>query len=273
MHTSHLVSIITVTYNAEKYLEQTIRSVIAQTYPNIEYIIIDGGSTDGTIDIIKKYSDRIAHWVSEPDKGIYDAMNKGIRFAHGELIGIVNASDYYAKDTIQKVVEAYQTHPNAGILHGNINMLNEDGSLFKHKVADTNLQHLEKGFFIFHPTFFVAKRVYDTMGLYDTTFRLAADYDFALRCWKAGTEFYHIDSVLSNFRVGGATNQQRQKSLAESKRALINNGVSEQAAEKTYLIWKSKMRKDILARFVYDKLRKILPFAFVQKTSEFIKIR
>ena len=94
MHTSHLVSIITVTYNAEKYLEQTIRSVIAQTYPNIEYIIIDGGSTDGTIDINKKYSDRIAHWVSEPDKGIYDAMNKGIRFAHGELIGIVNASDY-----------------------------------------------------------------------------------------------------------------------------------------------------------------------------------
>lgn len=273
MNTSPLVSIITVTYNAKNYLEQTIQSVIAQTYPNIEYIIIDGGSTDGTIDVIKKYDNHIAHWVSEPDRGIYDAMNKGIRLAHGKLIGMVNASDYYEPNTVQRVIEAYQAKPNVGIFHGNINMLNEDGSFFKRKVADTNLQHLETGFSIFHPTFFVAKRVYDTMGLYDTTFRLAADYDFALRCWKAGTEFYHIDSVLSNFRVGGATNQQRQKSLAESKRALINNGISEQAAEKTYLIWKSKMRKDIFARFVYDKLRTILPFAFVQKTSEFIKIK
>lgn len=273
MSTSTLVSIITVTYNAKNYIGQTIQSVIAQTYPNIEYIIIDGGSTDGTVDIIKKYKDHIAHWVSEPDKGIYDAMNKGISFAHGELIGIVNASDYYAEDTVQKVVEAYQTHLNAGLFHGNINMLNEDGSLFKHKIADSNLQHLETGFSIFHPTFFVTKNVYDKMGLYDTTFRLAADYDFALRCWKAGIGFYYIDSVLSNFRVGGATNQQRLQSLEESKKALLNNGISEQDAEHTYSIWITKMRKDIFARSVYDKLRTILPFAFVQKISEFIKIK
>lgn len=273
MNTSPLVSIITVTYNAKNYLEQTIQSVIAQTYPNIEYIIIDGGSTDGTIDVIKKYDNHIAHWVSEPDRGIYDAMNKGIRLAHGKLIGMVNASDYYEPNTVQRVIEAYQAKPNVGIFHGNINMLNEDGSFFKRKVADTNLQHLEMGFSIFHPTFFVTANVYETMGLYDIHFRLAADYDFALRCWKAGVIFHHIDSILSNFRVGGATNQQRLQSLEESKQALINNGIPEQEANHAYAVWKSKMQKDIVARYFYDLLRKIFPTYLIQKITPHIQIK
>ena len=100
-----LVSVITVTYNAKSYLEQTIQSVFAQTYPHIEYIIIDGASTDGTLDIIKRHEKKIAFWVSEKDNGIYDAMNKGIRAANGELIGIINASDYYEPDTISEVVK------------------------------------------------------------------------------------------------------------------------------------------------------------------------
>lgn len=102
------VSIITVVYNGVKNIEQTIKSVLHQTYSNIEYIVIDGGSTDGSLDIIKKYSDSISYWVSEADKGIYDAMNKGISKATGDLIGIINSDDWYEPDAIMNMVTAYE---------------------------------------------------------------------------------------------------------------------------------------------------------------------
>ncbi len=268
-----LVSIITVTFNAKDYLEQTIKSVIAQTYTPIEYIIIDGGSTDGTIDIIKRYSNNLSYWISEPDKGIYDAMNKGISHAKGKLIGIVNASDFYEQDTVQRVVAASNQNPQAGIFHGNINMLNEDGSLFKVKQPNTDMQQLTKGFGIYHPTFFVRKSVYDTMGCYDTTFRLAADYDFALRCWRNDIVFCYINRVLSNFRIGGATNKRRLLGLEESKKALLQNGLSHAEAENTYTQWVHNMRKDIRLRRIYDLLRKIFPQKWIYIISQYVHIR
>lgn len=106
-----LISIITVVYNGEKYLEQTIQSVINQTYKNIEYIVIDGGSTDGTLDIIKKYEEHISYWVSESDKGLYDAMNKGIGVAKGELIGMINSDDWYELEAVEIMAEAYKNNP------------------------------------------------------------------------------------------------------------------------------------------------------------------
>ena len=119
MERQPVFSIITVTYNAERWLERTILSVLSQSYPNIEYIIIDGGSTDGTVDIIKKYEERIAYWVSEPDKGIYDAMNKGIQKATGEWINFMNAGDVYAANDV--LVQLMQCeHSEARILRGNI---------------------------------------------------------------------------------------------------------------------------------------------------------
>lgn len=262
-----LVSVITVTFNAQQYIEQTIESVLAQTYQNVEYIIIDGGSTDGTVDIIRRYAERLSYWVTEKDNGIYDAMNKGIRHAKGELIGMVNASDSYENDTIQAVVDAYRLHPENGVFHGNINMLNEDGSLFKQKCANNNLTQLNNGFRLFHPTFFVKKDTYQRIGLYDTSFRLAADYDFALRCRNAGVTFYHIPQVLSNFRVGGATNKQRLNSLNESKMALLKNGVTPQQAEQTYRFWLKQMRKDIVLRKIYNILRKIFPQQLIHHIS------
>lgn len=264
---SPLVSVITVTFNAQRYIEQTIQSVLAQTYPDTEYIIIDGGSTDGTTDIIHRYAGHLSYWVSEKDNGIYDAMNKGIRHAKGQLIGMVNAGDFYEPDTVQRVVDAYMQHPDCGVFHGDINMLNEDGSLFKQKHANTDLQQLDKGFGLFHPTFFIPKAVYEKIGLYDTDFRLAADYDFALRCRNAAVPFCHIPYILSNFRIGGATNRQRRRSIEESKRALLKNGVPAQTAGQAYRQWLRQMRKDIVLRRIYDILRKIFPQQLIHRIS------
>ena len=184
-----LISIITVTRNAEKYLEKTIQSVLAQTYQNIEYLIIGGNSTDGTIEIITNYELRITNtlkyfrFVSENDNGLYDAMNKGIRMAKGDLIGMVNAGDFYEPNAVETVVSTYLQHKDTGILYGNINMLNEDGSFFKLKKSDTNLEKLYKGMSLYHPTFFVAKSVYEKHGLYDLQYKIASDFDFVIRCF------------------------------------------------------------------------------------------
>ena len=133
MKNNPLISVVTVSYNAVLTIEQTILSVINQTYPHIEYIIIDGGSTDGTVDIIKKYANRIAYWVSEPDKGIYDAMNKGIRTAKGEWINFMNAGDlFYSKDTLEKVFSK-SINDNIKVIYGDV-MLNKQGVLSQGKV-------------------------------------------------------------------------------------------------------------------------------------------
>ena len=112
-----LVSIITVVYNGEKYLQQTIDSVVNQSYRNIEFIIIDGGSTDGTLDIIKANEESVSKWISEPDEGLYDAMNKGIRLSRGEIIGMINSDDWYELDAVKIMVEAFLNNPTKNIFH------------------------------------------------------------------------------------------------------------------------------------------------------------
>src|SRR5574342_808175 len=121
-----LVSVITVVYNGARHLEQTLLSVINQGYGNIEYIVVDGGSVDGTLDIIGKYEDRIDYWVSEPDDGTYDAMNKGIELAHGELIGLLNSDDYYEPDAIGIIAGKYKEKPTPQIVFGNAYALPEE---------------------------------------------------------------------------------------------------------------------------------------------------
>lgn len=193
-----LVTIITVVLNGEKYLEQTFKSVFSQSYSNIEYIVIDGGSKDKTIDIIKQYNDQIDYWQSEKDGGIYFAMNKGISLAKGEIIGILNADDYFSDDTVRHVVERY-LKTNADILHGDILLVTENRSERMKPDIDKMFQQPS----IFHPTCFVKKTVYDTIESFDTNYKISADYDFLLRCIKHNYSFYYIPEILSHFRPGG----------------------------------------------------------------------
>ncbi|GHT75655.1 hypothetical protein AGMMS50262_11610 [Bacteroidia bacterium] len=268
-----LISIITVTYNAQDFLEQTMQSVFAQTYSNIEYLIIDGCSQDNTVSIIKKQESKLSYWVSEKDLGVYDAMNKGIRLCKGELIGMINASDYYAPNAVELVVNEYLSNNSDGIFHGNINMLNADGSFFKLKKPDTDLSELYKGISLFHPTFFVSKSIYEKQGLYDIRYKIAADFDFALRCYLAGVHFYYIDNVISNFRLGGLSSNRNNDGMAESRDILIKNGFDNETVQSMVKLWKKLDLKNRKYNIAYNILGKIFPAFIIEKIAAHISVK
>jgi glycosyltransferase involved in cell wall biosynthesis len=195
-----LISIVTVVYNGEKYLEETIQSVINQTYDNVEYIIIDGGSTDRTLDIIRTYEDAIDYWVSEKDNGIYDAMNKGVRFSNGEYIGLLNADDRFEHYTIETIVdEIHKT--KADIFYGDMILINEDQDSTFHRIASHTKLYF--GMSICHPSTFISSSLYKHFNGYDLTYRMASDYDFFLKAKLNKYSFYYIPKVLSRMRDGG----------------------------------------------------------------------
>lgn len=210
------VSIITVVYNGVKHLEQTIKSVLNQTYANIEYIIIDGGSTDGTINIIKKYESNIAHWVSEPDSGIYDAMNKGIKMATGELIGIINSDDWYEPYAVEEIVMAYKDNT---VCYGLMRHISNDEILEIYAPAPCLIPKK----MIPHSTCFVPSNIYRKYGLFDLQYKSCADYHLILRLYKAGVKFEFIEKVIANFRFGGYS--WKTSSLRESFNMRYKMGV------------------------------------------------
>lgn len=196
-----LISIITVVLNGAKTVEQTIQSVLQQDYPRKEYIIIDGGSTDGTLDIIRKYEDRIDYWISVPDKGIFDAMNKGIRMAKGELIGIINADDWYEKNILKLVSEAYINSDKGAVIHGLLRNF-EDEQFYSIKGNSTRVLRYDM---IQHPTCFIPKMLYEKYGYYDEKYRYCADYDLILRFVNRNVPFEFLEKIIANFRIGGVS--------------------------------------------------------------------
>lgn len=200
-----LVSIITVVYNSVGTLEQTIRSVLDQTYPYVEYILVDGGSTDGTLDIVCRYEDQIACWVSEPDDGIYDAMNKGIRLASGELIGILNSDDLYFGYTITEVVRAYEQAGELCALYGDMIKFygegEDGGAFFRGDMTKGAFEQADIG--LNHPTCFIPKAVYVQHGLFDVCYEVGADRELMFRLYGRGVPFVHVGKTLVRFRLGG----------------------------------------------------------------------
>jgi len=202
-----LISIITVVYNGVDFLEETIQSILNQGYKNIEYIIIDGGSTDGTIEIIKKYEEHIDYWVSEPDGGIYDAMNKGILASHGEIIGIVNADDTLYPDTIKKVYEKINSD-NLDYVYGSVDLMDENGTIVGKTIPMDEMNMVLKKYMDMpfpHPSLFVKKEVYRQIGLYDVQFKLSADYDFVLRLLNKNYQGSVLFEPTGKFRSGGSS--------------------------------------------------------------------
>ena len=195
-----LVSIITIVFNGDKFLETTINSVLSQTYSNIEYIIVDGGSTDRSIEIIKKHENSIDYWISERDNGIADAFNKGIALSRGEIIGILNADDWYEADAVQTIISNLKPYP--AIYSGHMKLYNIDGNQFI-KLHKTRPDRLSQTMRVAHPSTFVHRNVYSSVGNFSLEYKIAMDYDFLLRVRSYPFEIITINKVLSNMRLGG----------------------------------------------------------------------
>ena len=200
-------SIITVCYNSEKTIERTIKSVLNQTYKDYEYIIIDGGSTDQTLNIVMQYEPSFEgklKYISEKDNGIYDAMNKGIAMAEGKLIGIVNSDDYYEPDALEIMKNRFDTLDDKEkkhlVMYGFQRIVKDDKEL---AIEIYNHENLDKQM-ISHPTCFVSKETYKDFGVFDTKYKSAADYDLMMRFYhKSDTTFVPVYDVISNFERGG----------------------------------------------------------------------
>lgn len=208
-----LVSIITVVFNGDKYLQQTIDSVVNQSYKNIEYIIIDGGSTDRTLEIIEANKKHVAKWISEEDNGLYDAMNKGIDIADGELIGMINSDDWYELDAVDIVVDAYLSNPHKKIFHADRydTDMNEDRILRRFHPSVFKFKYYAMTYN--HPSMFIKNEEYQ-IHKYNTKLNVLSDYQFILEAFlRDKLIFYYINKPIVNFRVGGCSAQ-----LSESER-------------------------------------------------------
>lgn len=194
-----LISIITVVYNGAKTIEQTILSVIQQPYQNKEYIIIDGGSTDGTVDLIKNYESYLTYWTSEHDDGIYDAMNKGIKHAKGELVGIINADDWYEENIFTQIANQYIATGSDHVIYGLLRIFQNDEF---YSMVGNSIRILHEDT-IMHPTCFIPMKFYHAFGTYDSTYKYSADYDLILRYVNNGVKFSFIEKPIANFRRGG----------------------------------------------------------------------
>lgn len=213
-----LVSIITIVRNGEACLEKAMASVFSQTYPNVEYIVIDGGSTDGTLGIIRANEDKIAYWRSEKDRGISDAFNKGLACAAGELIGILNSDDWYEPDAVRLAAEAFMRDRGAGVIYGWMNYWKGTELAHVYKSDHTSLPNRMS---ISHTASFVAKDVYSMHGGFDESYKYAMDYELVLRFFYAGVKFVYIDKVLSNMSAGGASYSNWVSSFREVARAKV----------------------------------------------------
>ena len=226
------VSIITITFNSEATLKDTIESVINQSYPDIEYIIVDGKSTDKTLSIIDSYKNRISKVVSEKDNGLYDALNKGIAMATGDLIGIIHSDDFYTNDfVIEKIVKSIEDN-NADAVYADLYYVDKDDTnkIFR-KWKSGNYKHgmFLNGWMPPHPTFFVKRFVYEKYGTFNLNFISAADYELMLRfIHKHKIKLSYLPEFIIKMRVGGKSNvslKNRIRANNEDKKAWKINGL------------------------------------------------
>ncbi len=210
------ISIVTIVLNQEKYIQRAIDSVKNQTYSNIEYIIVDGASKDNTINIIKENEQHISKWISESDKGISDAFNKGLALCTGELIGMVNADDWLEEEAVANAVEQYD---NGDILYGKIQYWKGTNKLY---ISDANHNYLCREMTINHPAVFVKKKLYDKYGYFNESYKCAMDYELMLRLFSSSVKFCYIDKVISNMQSEGISDINWRLGCKEVKRAKDN---------------------------------------------------
>ena len=244
------ISIITISYNSSQTIAETIQSVLRQDYEAVEYIIIDGQSTDNTDEIIRSYCDRISNYISEKDNGIYDAMNKGIQNANGDIIGFLNADDLYARNNIlSKVVQIFK-EKNIDSCYGDLVYVdgNDKNKVIRYwKSGFFDRSKFQFGWMPPHPTFFVKKKIYKKYGLFNTDLDIASDYELMLRfLFKNGISTHYIPDVLVKMRIGGVSNK--------SLKNLIRKTTQD------YMAWKLNNMKGAALAIPLKNFRKIAQF-------------
>ncbi|AFD09247.1 glycosyltransferase family 2 protein [Solitalea canadensis] len=209
-----VLSVITIVYNGSGFIERTIKSVVNQSYKNIEYIIIDGASKDNTLEIVKRYEENIALWISEKDKGIYDAMNKGLQLAKGDYVIFMNAGDQFHNETTVKRI--FTTNANADIYYGDTLIVDDEGR----SLGPRRLRPPEKltwksfrmGMLVCHQSFIVKRTL---APLYDLNYKIAADIDWCIKCMKQAKTLENVHFYIANYLSGGASWQNQKKALNE----------------------------------------------------------
>lgn len=215
------ISIITAVHNNREFIADAIESVLSQRYPHIEYIVIDGASDDGTVEIIKRYEDKISKFISEPDNGIYDALNKGLKIASGDVIGFLHSDDFYSDEfVIEKIAVMFSSEDVQAVYSdlAYVNRKNRNKIIRYWKAGWFTEISLKMGWMPPHPTLFVRKSVYNNTGLFNTNLKIAADYDMILRIFNYSSgRVEYIDEILVKMRTGGKSNKGLKQLLLKSR--------------------------------------------------------
>jgi glycosyltransferase involved in cell wall biosynthesis len=220
------VSLITVCRNSVLTIKDTIESIIAQQEDDdIEYIIVDGASNDGTLDVIKKYEKYISKIISEEDAGIADAFNKGIKLVTGDVIGIINSDDILLPGAVKKIKNYFLLHPDVEVVHGDV-MLFEGARLIKRLMPSARWWYFWRFVLFNHPTTFVKREIYKKYGLFNIKYKIAMDVDIFLRWLKIGVKLGYLSEPLVKMQTGGMSGQNAFQAFREAKRASIENGYS-----------------------------------------------
>ncbi|MEO7216482.1 glycosyltransferase family 2 protein [Mucilaginibacter sp.] len=258
MSASPLVSIITIVYNGERFLNKCIDSIKDQSYKNIEYIVIDGGSKDGTIDIVKTYGDLVKVLVSEKDEGISDAFNKGIDKATGEIIGILNSDDFFYPDTIETVVDFYNNNEQKkGIYFGDIRYFDDDMSYIR--ISD--LSKMWKYMSLNHPSVFVTSNVYKEIGTFSKEYKYTMDVEFLHRALSKSVPFFYINKSLANFRLEGTSDlhyKDMYKEFYKSVQKYNDQGLSTRFWYR-WSVFKKDVAQTSIGKFFYKRKHLLTP--------------
>ena len=247
------LTVVTPSYNQVEYLERTILSVLNQHYPNLEYFIIDGGSTDGSVELIKKYEPYLAGWVSEKDRGQTDAINKGFRRATGDLVAYQNSDDVFAPGAFDRVAQAWQQHPDMGVFYGDMYMIDEqDGITEEFRLPSFCAEcHIYEGMQVYNQSLFVRRELLDKFGLLDESLRFVIDYEWVARLGvQPGVHFRHVAGFWGGFRV--------QPDAKSSTIATVGVAEHERIRDKFAPALTSPLGKPFWIR--YCRIRKLLYF-------------
>lgn len=245
-HPTPKFSVITVTYNAEKVLEDTIQSVISQTYHHVEYIIVDGASTDGTMAIVDKYRDRISRVISEPDKGLYDAMNKGISLATGDYLCFLNAGDsFHEDDTLQAMVHSIPSNELPDVLYGETALVDSQGHFLRMRRLSApetlTWKSFKHGMLVCHQAFFARHTLIEP---YDLRYRFSADFDWCIRVMKKAHRLHNTRLTLIDYLEEGMTTRNHKASLKERFRIMARHyGLLSTIARHAWFVFRLIIKK------------------------------